>query len=77
MTVYTTLQETGLAGAGREAGPRIGGEIITCRLADRPPGNGGELVVTVLDPPYFGSDGNAVLPAPAEGAAARPEQAHR
>jgi len=62
------------AGAGWEADLRIGEEMITCRLPDRPPAAGGELVVTALDPPYFGSDGSVVLPAPAEGGAARPEQ---
>jgi hypothetical protein len=50
------------AGAGWEADVRVGDALITCRLPDRPPDPGGEAVVTVLDPPYFGADGGA-LPA--------------
>ena len=65
------------AGAGWEADLRIGEDMITCRLPDRPPAPGGELTVTVLDPPYFGSEGAAVSAAPAEGGAARPEQVHQ
>jgi ABC-type sulfate/molybdate transport systems ATPase subunit len=45
------------AGAGWEADLRIGDATVTCRLPDRPPASGRDLVVTVLDPPYFGSDG--------------------
>ena len=45
------------AGAGWEADLRIGDTAITCRLPDRPPDLRHEVVVTVLDPPYFGSDG--------------------
>ncbi len=45
------------AGAGWEADMRIGDATVTCRLPDRPPASGRDLVVTVLDPPYFGSDG--------------------
>ena len=56
------------AGAGWEADLRIGESAITCRLADQPPASGGEFTVTVLDPPYFGSDGSARPDAPAEGA---------
>ncbi len=47
------------AGAGWEADMRIGATAITCRLPDRPPAPGGELTVTVLEPPCFGSDGRA------------------
>ncbi|MGH3183559.1 MAG: ABC transporter ATP-binding protein [Streptosporangiaceae bacterium] len=50
------------AGAGWEADLRVGEEMITCRLPDKPPSSGGKLVVTALDPPYFDSGGNA-LPA--------------
>jgi molybdate transport system ATP-binding protein len=45
------------AGAGWEADLRIGDAAVTCRLPDRPPASGRDVVVTVLDPPYFGSDG--------------------
>jgi ABC-type sulfate/molybdate transport systems ATPase subunit len=41
------------AGAGWEADLRIGATAITCRLSDQPPATGGELIVTVLDPPRF------------------------
>jgi ABC-type sulfate/molybdate transport systems ATPase subunit len=56
------------AGAGWEADVRVAETVITCRLPDQPPA-GGEFVVTVLDPPYFGPDGAAL---PAEPC--RPEQ---
>ncbi|HEY6312150.1 MAG TPA: ABC transporter ATP-binding protein [Streptosporangiaceae bacterium] len=62
------------AGAGWEADVRIGDETITCRLPDKPPAGGGELVVTVLDPPYFSLDVSA---APAEDGATGPEQVHQ
>ena len=58
------------AGAGWEADVRVGDALITCRLPDRPPDPGGEAVVTVLDPPYFGADGGA-LPAVAVTPASR------
>ncbi|HEY6296896.1 MAG TPA: ABC transporter ATP-binding protein [Streptosporangiaceae bacterium] len=48
------------AGAGWEADVRAGDGVIACRLPDRPPDPGGEVVVTVLDPPYFGADGGAL-----------------
>jgi ABC-type sulfate/molybdate transport systems ATPase subunit len=54
------------AGAGWEADVRVADTVIICRLPDKPPA-GGQFVVTVLDPPYFGPDGAAVP-------AARPEQ---
>jgi ABC-type sulfate/molybdate transport systems ATPase subunit len=57
------------AGAGWEADLRVGSAAVTCRLADRPGSPGGELVVTVLDPPYFGRD-HAGSPARGRGAAA-------
>jgi ABC-type sulfate/molybdate transport systems ATPase subunit len=47
------------AGAGWEADLRVGDAAITCRLPDKPPGIGGDLVVTVLDPPYFGLNAGA------------------
>jgi ABC-type sulfate/molybdate transport systems ATPase subunit len=33
---------------------------VTCRLTERPGGDGSELTVTALDPPCFGPDGSAV-----------------
>jgi ABC-type sulfate/molybdate transport systems ATPase subunit len=45
------------AGAGWEADLRVDGTVITCRLPDRPAADGGELVVTAIDPPRFGPDG--------------------
>jgi len=63
------------AGAGWEADVRVGDALITCRLPDRPPDPGGEAVVTVLDPPYFGADGGAlraVAVTPASPAQIRP-----
>ena len=47
------------AGAGWVVDVRIAEETITCRLADKPPDVGRELAVTVLDPPYFGTEGSA------------------
>ncbi len=47
------------AGAGWEADLRVAGTVITCRLPERPGSDGGELTVTVLEPPIFGSDGKA------------------
>ena len=61
------------AGAGWEADLRVGAEMITCRLPDKPSISDGKFTVTVLDPPYFDSNGSAV---PAEGHATRPEQVH-
>jgi ABC-type sulfate/molybdate transport systems ATPase subunit len=63
------------AGAGWEADLRVGEAVITCRLQDRPRATGA-LVITVLDPPYFGSDGNAVS-APARDSRPRPEGVHQ
>jgi molybdate transport system ATP-binding protein len=48
------------SGAGWEADLRVGEETITCRLLERVPSPGAEFVVTVLDPPYFSSEGNAI-----------------
>jgi molybdate transport system ATP-binding protein len=47
------------AGAGWEADLDVTGAAVTCRLPDRPGPDGGELVVTILDPPIFGPDGRA------------------
>jgi ABC-type sulfate/molybdate transport systems ATPase subunit len=56
------------AGAGWEAGLRVGESAITCRLVDQPSVRAGEFTVTVLDPPYFGADGCALPAAAVEGA---------
>jgi ABC-type sulfate/molybdate transport systems ATPase subunit len=53
------------AGAGWEADLRVQDTVIICRLPDRPPPENGELVVTALDPPWFGPDGRAQRPGPA------------
>jgi molybdate transport system ATP-binding protein len=47
------------AGAGWEATIDVAGAVLTVRLPDKPDGNGGagQIVLTVLDPPYFGPDG--------------------
>jgi molybdate transport system ATP-binding protein len=45
------------SGVGWEAGIEAGGTLVPVRLRDRPETSGGELVVTVLDPPCFGPDG--------------------
>lgn len=47
------------AGAGWEVDLRVGSDtVVVCRLAERP--SGSRLVVTALDPPWFGPDGRAV-----------------
>jgi molybdate transport system ATP-binding protein len=46
------------SGAGWEADLLVGGAALTCRLPSRP--DAGELSLTVLDPPVFGSDGVAL-----------------
>jgi ABC-type sulfate/molybdate transport systems ATPase subunit len=64
------------SGAGWEADLRVGEETIACRLREKAPSPGTELAITVLDPPYFSSDGNA-LPFPrTSGDKTRPEQVH-
>ncbi len=65
------------AGAGWEADLRIGDAAITCRLPGKPPAPGGEFTVTVVDPPYFASDGRAAGCAPDTGGEARTEQVRR
>jgi len=51
--------------------------MITCRLPDKPPTLDGEFTVTVLDPPYFDSDGSGLPARTAESDAAGPQQVHR
>jgi ABC-type sulfate/molybdate transport systems ATPase subunit len=48
------------SGAGWEADLAIGATTITCRLPERLAEVGGELVITAVDPPWFGPDGAAV-----------------
>ena len=48
------------SGAGWEADLAVGATTITCRLPERLAEVGGELVVTAVDPPWFGPDGAAV-----------------
>jgi ABC-type sulfate/molybdate transport systems ATPase subunit len=48
------------AGAGWEADLAIGAATVTCRLAERLATVGGELVITAVDPPWFGPDGTAI-----------------
>jgi hypothetical protein len=67
------------AGAGWEADLAVGAAAVVCRLPERLAAVGGELVVTAVDPPWFGPDGTAVDPpgrssAPPRGPA-DPEQA--
>ena len=47
------------AGASWEADLRVRETVITCLLPDRPQPGPGELVLTALDPPWFGPDGRA------------------
>ncbi|MGH3259252.1 MAG: ABC transporter ATP-binding protein [Streptosporangiaceae bacterium] len=75
LVLASVVAATRPAGAGWEADVRVGDALITCRLPDRPPDQGGEAVVTVLDPPYFGADGVA-LPTVAVGPVS-PEQIRR
>ena len=65
------------AGAGWEADLRVGDTSITCRLSDKPLSADGEFIVTALDPPYFGSNGVALLAAPADGRRGTPEEVNR
>jgi molybdate transport system ATP-binding protein len=71
------------SGAGWEADLAVDGTTVTCRLPERPADEGGELVVTVVDPPWFGPDGAAAarpggsyLPG-GPGGASNPEQVGR
>jgi len=65
------------AGAGWEADLRTGEAAITCRLPDKPPVSDGEFVVTVLDPPFFSSDGSAIAAASVESEQDTAEQVRR
>ncbi len=50
------------SGAAWEVEVEVAGAAVTCRLPDRPVADGGELVLTAIDPPLFGPDGFAVQP---------------
>lgn len=50
------------SGAGWEADLRADDAVITCRLVDQPAG--ASVMVTVLDPPFFGPDGAALAATP-------------
>jgi ABC-type sugar transport system ATPase subunit len=62
------------AGATWETDLLIGTAEITCRLAERPAAQAGELVVTAIDPPCFGADGMAIPARDASQASAWPRQ---
>ncbi len=65
------------AGASWQADLRVGEALITCRLADRPPAADGEFTVTVVDPPYFRSDGTGLPDRSTESDAGWPQQVRR
>jgi molybdate transport system ATP-binding protein len=68
------------SGAGWEADLAVGATTITCRLPERLAEVGGELVVTAVDPPWFGPDGAAVAGpygSPAPSGPPNPEQVGR
>jgi hypothetical protein len=51
---------------------------IICCLPDKPPAAGSDLTVTVLDPPYFDTDGGMARATLAKGGnQLRPEQARQ
>ena len=59
-----TIEAVRPAGASWEAELRVADAVVTCRLADRPAEAGSQLVVTALDPPWFGPDGVALVQPP-------------
>jgi ABC-type sulfate/molybdate transport systems ATPase subunit len=59
-----TVEAIRPAGAGWEAELRVAAAVVTCRLPDRPAPAGSEMVVTALDPPWFGPDGVALVRPP-------------
>jgi ABC-type sulfate/molybdate transport systems ATPase subunit len=65
------------AGAGWEADLAIGETTVVCRLPERLAPDGGELAVTVLDPPWFGPDGAAIDPPRRSLARGRPTDQER
>ena len=59
------------AGGGWEAELYSEGTTIVCRLPDKPVDVGDNFVVTALDPPYFGTDGDAIEASPGAVGAGR------
>jgi ABC-type sulfate/molybdate transport systems ATPase subunit len=59
-----TVEAARPAGAGWEAELRVADTVVTCHLPERPAPEGSELVVTALDPPWFGPDGMALAQPP-------------
>lgn len=60
------------AGGGWEAKLHSQGTTVVCRLPDKPGAVGDNFVITALDPPYFGTDGDALGPALAEAGRVEP-----
>jgi ABC-type sugar transport system ATPase subunit len=60
------------SGAGWEADLAIGATTVTCRLPERLAEVGGQLIVTAIDPPWFGPDGTAVGRPDAAGVPRKP-----
>jgi len=69
LVVTGTVTAARPSGAGWEADLRVGDTAFTCRLPGCPSGE--TVTVTVLDPPYFGPDGQRAE----QSAATRPAQA--
>jgi ABC-type sulfate/molybdate transport systems ATPase subunit len=57
-----SMTECRPSGVGWEVDVDVAGTTVTCRLPDRPGAGSGELVLTAIDPPFFGPDGAAVRP---------------
>jgi molybdate transport system ATP-binding protein len=55
-----TLTGSRPAGAGWEVDLQLATTSVTCRLADRPVTDAGQLTLTAIDPPMFGAEGAAV-----------------
>jgi hypothetical protein len=60
LVVTGTVTAARPSGAGWEADMLAGDAAFTCRLPARP--EGAQVSVTVLDPPYFGSNGALLAP---------------
>jgi molybdate transport system ATP-binding protein len=66
LVVTGTVAAARPSGAGWEADLRAGDAAFTCRLPGPPAGD--QVTVTVLDPPYFGPDGQRAEPSAASRA---------
>jgi ABC-type sulfate/molybdate transport systems ATPase subunit len=64
LAVTATVAAARPSGAGWEADVLVADAAVTCRLPGRP--DGGTMSLTILDPPCFGPDGQA-LQSPADG----------